>query len=41
VILAVSHKDFINVDWRQHVNAGGVIYDIKGCLDKEMVTARL
>jgi UDP-N-acetyl-D-galactosamine dehydrogenase len=41
VILAVSHKDFLNTDWRKKVNKGGVIYDIKGCLDREMVTARL
>jgi UDP-N-acetyl-D-glucosamine/UDP-N-acetyl-D-galactosamine dehydrogenase len=41
VVLAVAHKDFMETDWRTHVKPGGVIYDVKGCLDKSMVSARL
>ncbi len=41
VVLAVSHKEFLETDWRSHVKPGGIIYDVKGCLDKAMVDARL
>jgi UDP-N-acetyl-D-galactosamine dehydrogenase len=41
VILAVSHNDFLNVNWKARVKEGGIVYDVKGCLDKNMVTARL
>jgi UDP-N-acetyl-D-galactosamine dehydrogenase len=41
VILAVSHNDFLNVYWKARVKEGGIVYDVKGCLDKNMVTARL
>jgi UDP-N-acetyl-D-galactosamine dehydrogenase len=39
-ILAVSHKEFANLDIRAIVNSG-VVYDVKGVLNKEMVDARL
>lgn len=41
VVLAVAHKEFIDTDWRNRLNNGGIIYDIKGCLNKEHVHARL
>lgn len=41
LILAVAHNDFTTVNWRESVRPGGVIYDVKGCLDKEMADARL
>ena len=41
IVLAVAHKDFLETDWRERVKPGGVIYDVKGCLDKNMVSARL
>ncbi|MBL7690985.1 MAG: nucleotide sugar dehydrogenase [Flavipsychrobacter sp.] len=41
VILAVAHKEFVSVNWRDHVNPNGVIYDVKGCLSTDMVDARL
>jgi UDP-N-acetyl-D-glucosamine/UDP-N-acetyl-D-galactosamine dehydrogenase len=41
LILAVAHNDFTTVNWRESVKSGGVIYDVKGCLDKEMADARL
>ena len=41
VILAVSHKEFLNVDVRSLINKGGVIYDVKGFLDKNIIDGRL
>jgi len=41
MVLAVAHKDFLDKDWRRSVKPRGVIYDVKGCLDKNMVNARL
>ena len=41
MVLAVAHKDFLNTDWRKRVKKGGIIYDVKGCLDKNTVDARL
>ena len=41
LILAVSHSEFLNINWRAHIKPGGIIYDVKGCLDKTMVDARL
>jgi len=41
VILAVAHTEFLGVDWRNRIKPGGVIYDVKGCLKQEIVTARL
>jgi UDP-N-acetyl-D-galactosamine dehydrogenase len=39
-ILAVAHKEFADMDIRAIVN-NGVIFDVKGVLNKEMVDARL
>lgn len=41
MILAVAHKMFLDTDWRDAVKENGIIYDVKGCLKKEIVTARL
>ena len=41
VVLAVAHKDFLGTDWRNKLKKSGIIYDVKGCLDKNMVDARL
>ena len=41
LMLAVAQNDFLGNDWRKSVKDNGVIYDVKGCLDNEMVTARL
>jgi UDP-N-acetyl-D-galactosamine dehydrogenase len=41
LVLAVAHKDFMDTDWKKMVKTGGIIYDVKGCLDKNMVNARL
>jgi UDP-N-acetyl-D-galactosamine dehydrogenase len=41
IVLAVAHKDFMNTDWRSRLKPGGIIYDVKGCLEKGMADARL
>ncbi len=41
VVLAVSHDEFIKVDWKSFLKDNGIIYDVKGCLDKTHTTARL
>ncbi len=40
VILAVAHKEFLNLDIRSFVNKG-VVYDVKGILPKAIVDSRL
>jgi UDP-N-acetyl-D-galactosamine dehydrogenase len=39
-ILAVAHKEFTDLNIRTIVD-NGVIFDVKGVLNKEMVDARL
>ncbi len=41
VILAVAHKAFEGVDIPSLVRAGGVVYDVKGILPRELVDGRL
>lgn len=41
VVLAVAHDEFIDTDWKAHLNEGGIVYDVKGCLDKSLVDHRL
>ncbi len=41
MVLAVAHKDFLVTDWTKKIRTGGIIYDVKGCLDKKMISARL
>ncbi len=41
VILAVAHKEFLRLDVRSLVKEGGVIYDVKGVLPRDLVDARL
>ncbi|GAA4462210.1 nucleotide sugar dehydrogenase [Nemorincola caseinilytica] len=41
VMLAVAHSDFLNVNWQSHTRENGVIYDVKGCLDRQVANARL
>src|ERR1700749_3917753 len=40
-ILAVAHEDFLDCAWKNKLKPSSVIYDVKGCLDKNMVDARL
>lgn len=41
VVLAVAHDEFIENDWKSYLNDDGIIYDVKGCLDKAFVDHRL
>lgn len=41
IILAVAHKEFSNLDLRALTVENGVIYDVKGVLDRAIVDARL
>lgn len=41
IVLAVSHEEFKKLDWNLIKNKNTIIYDVKGFLDKDFVTARL
>lgn len=41
VILAVSHKEFAEIDVRSLVGDEGVVYDVKGILPRDIIDARL
>jgi len=41
VVLAVNHKDFTNLNWEDFTIEGTIIYDVKGGLDKKIITSRL
>ena len=41
VILAVSHKEFLKLDIKSLVKNGGVVYDVKGFLDRDIIDGRL
>ena len=41
IILAVSHEQFANTNWRNLLNNNGISYDVKGFLDKNQVDGRL
>ena len=41
VILAVSHKEFLDMDVRSLVKENGVVYDVKGILPRDLIDGRL
>ncbi len=41
VILAVAHKEFLSMDIRSIMAKNSVLYDVKSCLNREQVDARL
>lgn len=41
VVLAVAHKEFMSNNWNEWLTDGGIIYDVKGFLDRSAVHARL
>lgn len=41
VILAVAHQEFMKMDIRTLVKDGGVVYDVKGILQRDVVDGRL
>ena len=41
VILAVAHKEFLDMDVKAFAKEGGVIYDLKGILPRDIIDGRL
>lgn len=41
IVLAVAHKNFAKINVKSFLGKNGIIYDIKGFYDRELVTARL
>ncbi len=41
IVLATAHDEFIDIDYKTISNDNTLIYDVKGVLNKEMVTKRL
>jgi UDP-N-acetyl-D-galactosamine dehydrogenase len=41
IVLAVAHKEFLEMDLVSMKKEGGILYDVKGILPKEMVDGRL
>ena len=41
VILAVSHKEFLEIDYQNIINTSGVLFDTKAFIDRGIVSCRL
>ena len=41
VVLGVAHNEFLSLDINSLVKSGGVVYDVKGILPREIVDGRL
>lgn len=41
IILTVGHREFLNMDIAYNLKEGGVVYDVKGILDPNLVDGRL
>ncbi len=41
IVLAVNHDEFKNIAWADLKSDNTVVYDVKGALDKSIITARL
>ena len=41
VILAVSHREFLNMELKSLLNERAVFYDVKGCILEAFVDSRL
>jgi len=39
--LAVAHNEFLKLNFEAHKEAGAVIYDVKGILDRSLVDGKL
>ena len=40
-LVAVSHSEFKNINIKEHLLEKNIIYDVKGCLDKNIIDSRL
>jgi UDP-N-acetyl-D-galactosamine dehydrogenase len=41
VILAVAHREFMEIDLQAFITRGAILYDVKGILPREIISARL
>src|SRR5690606_29592969 len=41
IILAVAHKNFLELNIKTYLKEKAIIYDLKACLDRSLVDARL
>lgn len=41
IILGVAHKEFLDIDIKTLLNENGVVYDVKGILDRTIIDGRL
>jgi UDP-N-acetyl-D-galactosamine dehydrogenase len=41
IILGVAHKEFLEIDILSLLNENGVVYDVKGILDRNIIDGRL
>lgn len=41
VVLAVAHDNFVDHNWRSYMEDAGILYDVKGVLDRKHVDGRL
>jgi UDP-N-acetyl-D-galactosamine dehydrogenase len=41
IVLAVSLKEFLELDMQQHLKTGALLYDIKGFLDNGIAHGKL
>lgn len=41
IVVAVAHREFMQFNYKEIKHPGGVIFDIKACLDREIVHGRL
>jgi UDP-N-acetyl-D-glucosamine/UDP-N-acetyl-D-galactosamine dehydrogenase len=41
IILTVAHQEFLGQDLRSHLTNNGILYDVKGVMDRNIVDARL
>jgi UDP-N-acetyl-D-galactosamine dehydrogenase len=41
IILTVSHQEFLDLNLKNYLITDGIIYDVKGCLSKELADRRL
>jgi UDP-N-acetyl-D-galactosamine dehydrogenase len=41
IILAVAHDEFKAINLKEHKDKGSVIYDVKGILEKKLITGSL
>lgn len=41
IVVAVSHAEFLTVDFQEFKSSNGIIFDTKSCLDRSIISGRL